>query len=223
MSPDEFRLLTNFLNQLGQVGGVTKDAQAAGLIAEAVARQPDAAYLLVQRALLQDQALNTARERIAALEAQQRTAAAVPSSGFLESGGNAWGRSAGNTPTQPLQPVAVMPSQYTSAPMAAPGSNSGFFGGGGGSFLTSMAATAAGVAGGAFLFQGIESMMHHGDGPHHLLDQQPNAFGGMADSVDNVNTAPSVAADSLPSSDDNGVVDDVASDDGGASSDDSNA
>lgn len=221
MSPDEFRLLTTFLNQLNQVGGVTKDPQAASLIAEAVTRQPDAAYLLVQRALLQDQALNSARERIAALEAQLRSTAAAPSSSFLDSGSNAWGRSAGSTPMQPMQPAAVAPAQYAAAPMVAAAPRGGFFGGGGGSFLTSMAATAAGVAGGAFLFQGIENMMHHGDGSHHLLDQQPNAFGGMADSVDQVNMAPQAPSDSLLSTDDSGMVDDVASDDDNTSSDDS--
>ncbi len=218
MSPDEFRLLTTFLNQLSQVGNVTKDPQAATLIADAVARQPDAAYLLVQRALLQDQALATARERIASLEAQLRSVPAAPSSGFLDSGSNAWGRSVSSAPQQT---AAVAPTQYAPAPVASAAPHTGFFGGGGGSFLTSMAATAAGVAGGAFLYQGIESMMHRGDGSHHLLDQQPNAFGGMANSVDNVSLAPPVAAEPVLSSDNYNAVDDVASDDGGASSDDS--
>lgn len=223
MSPDEFRLLTNFLNQLNQVGAVTKDPQAASLIAEAVARQPDAAYLLVQRALLQDQALNTARERIATLESQLRSipaTSAVQSSSFLDSGSNAWGRSAASTP---MQSTAVAPAQYAAAPIVAAQPHAGFFGGGGGGFLTNMAATAAGVAGGAFLFQGIENMMHHGDSSHHFMDQQPNAFGGMANSVDNASMAPPASADSLVSSDDSNLVEDVASDDSNSSSDDSNA
>ena len=221
MSPDEFRLLTTFLNQLSQVTGVTKDPQAASLIAEAVARQPDAAYLLVQRALLQDQALNTARERIAALEAQARTAPAAPSAGFLDSGSNAWGRSAGSVSSAAMQPASVAPTQYATAPVATAAASPGFFGGGGGSFLTNMAATAAGVAGGAFLFQGIESMMHRGQGAH-LMDQQSNPFGGMADSVDHVEMAPPAAANPVLSNDDSGF-DDVASDDGSSAGDDSYA
>lgn len=228
MNPDEFKLLTTFLTQLSQVSGVTKDPQAASLIGDAVARQPDAAYLLVQRALLQDQALNSARERIATLEAQVSATPAAPSAGFLDSGSNAWGRSAASAPMQSA-PVAqaqyaAAPPQYAAAPGVAP--RGGLFGGGGGggSFLTSMAATAAGVAGGAFLFQGIESMMHHGNASRPLMDQQPNAFGGMANSVDNVNStqAPAAAEPAL-SSDDNSGVDDVASNDDSGSSDDSYA
>lgn len=224
MSPDEFRLLTTFLSQLNQVGSVTKDSQAVSLIADAVARQPDASYLLVQRALLQDQALNIARERVAALEAQLRSAAPAPTSSFLDSGSNAWGRSAGNTPMQQTQPAAAAPTQYAAAPVGAAAPHAGFFGGGGGSFLTTMAATAAGVAGGAFLYQGIENMMHHGGGSNHLLDQQqPNAFGGMANSVDNVSQAPLAAPEPVASSDDYSAADNVASDDSGTSSDDSYA
>lgn len=225
MSPEENRLLTTFLTQLSQVSGVTKDAQAAALIADTVARQPDAAYLLVQRALLQDQALNTARERITSLEAQLKTAASSPaasSGSFLDSGNNAWGRSAS---AAPIQQTAAAPLQYAPASAAAPAvaQSPGFFGGGGGSFLTSMAATAAGVAGGAFLFQGIESMMHHG-GSSHLMDQQPNAFGGMANSVDNTPLSAPVAAptespsDNQSSASDDSAVPDVASDDSGSDS-----
>ena len=226
MSPDENRLLTNFLNQLSQVSGVTKDPQAAALIADAVARQPDAAYLLVQRALLQDQALNTARERIASLEAQIKTtmSSTVASPGsFLDSGSNAWGRSSGNTPIQQTAPVLT---QYAAPQPVA--HSPGFFGGGGGSFLTSMAATAAGVAGGAFLFQGIESMMHHG-GSSHLMNQQGNSFGDMANSVDRTPSSAPVAApvdtatDSQPVAADDSALPDVASDDSGSGGDDSYA
>ena len=196
MNADESQLLTTFLSQLSQVSGVTKDPQAAALIADTVSRQPDAAYLLVQRALLQDQAINTARARIASLEAQLRSAPAAASSGsFLDGGSNAWGRSV----NAGVPSMAAAPTQYAAAPaMAAP--HPGFFGGGGGSFLTNMAATAAGVAGGAFLFQGIENMMHHGSGSH-LMDQQANPFGGMANSVDNTDLSQS-AQSPLVSNDD---------------------
>ncbi len=230
MSPDENRLLSTFLNQLSQVSGVTKDPQAAAMIADTVAHQPDAAYLLVQRALLQDQALSTARERIASLEAQLKTAmspTAASSGSFLDSGSNAWGRSAGTTSPQQMAAVSnPIPTQYA-APQAA-ASSPGFFGGGGGSFLTNMAATAAGVAGGAFLFQGIESMMHHG-GSSHLMDQQTNSFGDMANSVDRTpSSAPAAAPiDTVPDnqsvSSDDSASPDVASDDSGSGGDDSYA
>ena len=220
MSPDENRLLTTFLSQLVQVTGVTKDPQAAALIADAVARQPDTAYLLVQRALLQDQALTTARERIASLETQLRSMPSpsqTSSGSFLDGGSNAWGRSVNTVPP----PTAAAPIPYTTAPSATTmNANPGFFGGGGGSFLTNMAATAAGVAGGAFLFQGIENMMHHGGGSH-LMDQQSNPFGGMANSVDNADLAPSSPSQLLSSDDSTDA--DMASDDSNSGSDDSNA
>ena len=238
MSPDEHRMLTTFLNQLDQVGPVSKDTEAAALIANSVARQPDAAYLLVQRALLQDQAINVARERIASLETQLRTAlsnasnslapSSASSGSFLDSGNNAWGRSAGSASARTVAVGAPQftqaPSQVTAAqPVAA--ASPGFLGGGGGSFLTSMAATAAGVAGGAFLYQGISSMMHSG-GAANAMGQGASPFGSMANSVDHAAAAPAAApidtSTNTPSAafDDSGY-NDVASDDSGAGSDDS--
>ena len=219
MSPEENQLLTTFLTQLSQVNGIVKDPQAAAMIADTAARQPDATYLLVQRALLQDQAIKTARERIAALEAQVRAAPAATSGSFLDAGNNAWGRST-TLPASAGYPTA--PPQY--APAATMPAAGGLFGGGGGSFLTTMAATAAGVAGGAFLFQGIESMMHHG-GSSHLMDQssQPNSFGSMADSVDNPSNLNSADTAAPMVSNDAPFDNDIASDDSSAGGDDSNA
>ena len=45
---------------------VQRDPEADAIINDAVSRQPDAAYLLVQRTLLQQQALEAAQARIAA-------------------------------------------------------------------------------------------------------------------------------------------------------------
>jgi hypothetical protein len=49
MSPQETQMLQNFLDQLVQVKGTVKDPQAQTMIQDAYARQPDAAYLLVQK------------------------------------------------------------------------------------------------------------------------------------------------------------------------------
>ncbi|KAF1041988.1 MAG: hypothetical protein GAK35_02967 [Herbaspirillum frisingense] len=167
MSPQETQTLQDFLNQLTQVRGIAKDAQADAMIAAAVAQQPDAAYLLVQRALLMEQALTASKAQIASLQNQVQSlqSNAAPSPGFLD--GNAWGHAPGapvrSSPvpayTPPPAPVQAAP-QYQAAP--APTPSSGFFGGGMGSMLGTVAATAAGVAGGAFLFQGIEHLMNGG-------------------------------------------------------------
>lgn len=70
MNSQERDLLTQLLRQLGEVKLTTKDAEAETLIREATAHQPDAAYLLVQRALLLEHALNTTKAQNAELQSQ---------------------------------------------------------------------------------------------------------------------------------------------------------
>src|SRR5205085_10756582 len=65
MSPQDSQMLNDFLAQLIQARGIQKDPEADALIQRAVAQQPDATYLLVQRALLMEQALNNAKDQIA--------------------------------------------------------------------------------------------------------------------------------------------------------------
>ena len=157
MHHEEKKLLTDFLDQLKRIEGVQKDAEAAELIHSAGATQPDALYLLVQKALLQEQALNGAKAQIAALQrelADSRRSEGASGS-FL--GQNPWA-----TPQGRPAPAGSPQGFSQAAPMSA-GTPSSFGGSPFGGFLGSAAATAAGVAGGAFLFQGIESLMgHHG-------------------------------------------------------------
>ena len=56
MNLQEQEQLTAFLQQLDKAQAGYKDAQAQAMIADAFARQPDAAYLVVQRVLLLDMA-----------------------------------------------------------------------------------------------------------------------------------------------------------------------
>ncbi|MCS3358822.1 DUF2076 family protein [Xanthomonas translucens pv. translucens] len=131
MTPQEQQLLEDFLARVRSAGGVAIDPQADALIRERLAGQPDAAYLLVQRALLLEHALESAKAQIAQLQQ------AAP--GWRE---RLFGGGAG------------VPEQ---APVAAPAAR-------GPSFLGTAATTAAGVAGGMFLFEGVESLLggHHG-------------------------------------------------------------
>ena len=162
MNLQEREQLTTFLQQLAQAQAGAKDEEAQAMIAGTFFRQPDAAYLVVQRSLLLDAALQDAQAQISALKtqlAQQRPAPAASS--FLDA--TTWGRqpspviSAPMVSSPPVQAVqgiqAVQPAAF--APPArgfqAPG------------FLSNMATTAAGVAAGAFLFQGINSLV----GSHH--------------------------------------------------------
>jgi len=175
MTPQERSLLESFLAQLVQVRSVNKDPEAQRLIERAVAEQPDATYLVVQRALLLNQALEQAKARIAALE----QAEAGRDRGFLDPNASGWGSQSSGAaagprgvapqyaPTPQYAPAYGAPPGYGPAygapPAYAPAYGAPAMGGGFSSFLGQAAATAAGVAGGEFLFQGIENMFgHHG-------------------------------------------------------------
>jgi hypothetical protein len=169
MNSQESEVLQSFLDQLIHVHGVDKVPQADAMIKRAVAQQPDAAYLLVQRTLLLGQALDQAKARIAELERAQEES----SRGFLDSAAPGWsaGPRQSSTPgsTPPRPPAGTTaPSfqtsgpQFSGTPYAAPAAPSVPPNAGAApSFLGQVAATAAGVAGGAFLFEGIESMLGH--------------------------------------------------------------
>lgn len=175
MSPQDTQLLQDFLNQLVAARGLPKDPEADAMIQKAVSYQPDAAYLLVQRALLQQQALDNAKAEIAELQ-RQLQGGTQSSGGFLDP--NAWGNSSGQRqPTQAYDSRLVPPAhpQQVQQPYQPPSLSSrasnffrgGSMGGGGmGGALGSIASTAAGVAAGAFLFQGLGHLLgqHNHDG-----------------------------------------------------------
>ena len=223
MSPQETQSLQDFLNQLIQVRGIAKDPQADAVINSAIAQQPDAAYLLVQRALLMEQALNTAKTQIASLQRQiQSQASAAPTGNFFDA--NAWGNSApapmGARPAAAPMMAAPAPV-YQSAPTmqsAAPAAAPGFFGGGAGNMLGTVAATAAGVAGGAFLFQGIEHLMRPNSGAGFMNQSGTTPSAGTVENT----TVNNYYGDNSNSDDnsDNGT-DDMASNDNDTSNDDS--
>src|SRR5437763_15510989 len=93
MTPQERELLQDFLQQLEQARADPKDPEAAALIRSVASRQPDADYLLVQRAMGHELALKAAQSHIAKLEAERNQAPASAPSSFL-GGSNAWGRPA---------------------------------------------------------------------------------------------------------------------------------
>jgi hypothetical protein len=152
MTPDERVLLSNFLRDLDQARGGPKDSEAEAMIQQALQRNPDAAYLLVQHTILSDQALQAAQDRIAQLERQ---------GGAPAGGGSFLG---GGRP----QPQSTSVPQYAPQDYAPPPQASSPFsmGGGLGSFLRNAGTTAAGVAGGEMLFQGLSGLFggHRGGG-----------------------------------------------------------
>lgn len=157
MQSQERELITGLFGRLQPFESQPRDGEAEALIRESVARQPAAPYLLVQTVLVQEQALKGAQERIAELEAKMAAASAAPASpGFLGSAPRIgpWGAQPAAPAPQaappPPMPSTRSPLQAALAPQA---------GGGGGGFLRSAMATAAGVAGGALLFEGIRGLM----------------------------------------------------------------
>lgn len=168
MTPQEQQQLSQFLNQLTQAKLSQKDSEAEALIETAIKQQPDANYLLIQRALILEQALNNAKAQIADLQNQVRNNASNSSS-FLNN--DPWAQPANNAAPVPGAGNYQMP-RYAPQPVQ-PLAQPSAFGGGASSFLGNVATTAAGVVAGSFLFQGIENLMggHHGSSGWGQHDQ----------------------------------------------------
>ncbi len=133
MTPDERNILQAFLADLASTPAPARDPEADAMIQAAMQRNPAAAYLLVQHAILADQALHSAQAQLAAQQS-------LPA------------------PTIFLPQQA--PSQgYWAGPMGAPVQSSPFAANSGlGSFLRSAGQMAAGVAAGDLLAQGISNI-----------------------------------------------------------------
>jgi len=175
MTPQERDMIADLFQRLRSVDTGPVDAEARALIERLANEQPVALYLLVQTVLVQEHALKGAQAHIAELEARLSDARPGTTelrrsflSGLL---GDAeerpsapqprpvgpWGR-----PSQP--PPAMQSPQVMQPPMqATPWSSAGMSQAPG--FLRSAMMTAAGVAGGALLFQGIEHMLGYGGSP----------------------------------------------------------
>jgi uncharacterized protein len=194
MQAQERELITGLFGRLQPFEAQARDGEADALIRDLAARQPAAPYLLVQTVLVQEQALKAAQARIAELEARAGVAApAAP--GFLGSAPRIgpWGASpaAPAAAPQPIPPTQS-PLQAALAPQPA-----------GGGFLRTALTTAAGVAGGALLFEGIRGLMGSNPGP----------FGSAAA----LQPSPLLPPDSLPAASSQDFAQDQAVSDDNAS------
>lgn len=182
MTPQESQMLNDLIRRVQSTQVGQKDPEAEQLLAEGLANDPDAVYILAQTVLVQDLALRQARAQIDQLRQQQQQQAAAPArpTSFL---GSLLHREppppSPVTPQQPpqyqaqpqYQPVSYGQPQYGGQPQYQQGPPYGqgpVFQQGPGfgepSFLRSAATTAAGVAAGALAFEGIESLLHGGHG-----------------------------------------------------------
>ncbi|WP_428660422.1 DUF2076 domain-containing protein [Reyranella sp.] len=157
MQQQERDLIADLFGRLQQFENQPRDPEAERLIANYVSRQPSAVYLLTQTVIVQEEAMKQAKARIAELESKASETSFLGSAPKI----GPWG----SAPRAPQAPAAPAPWQAApAAPQAAPSGQQAPMGapaGGGGSFLRTALTTAAGVAGGALLFQGISSMFGH--------------------------------------------------------------
>jgi uncharacterized protein len=173
MNTQERTMLQDFLGKLTSVRGISKDAEADALIKQAVVAQPDANYLLVQNILLMQHALTELNGKVQALEQQlQNAPAAQPQSSFLGAESQNAVRSYFSKPStqqaQSAQPSYQQGGQGYQQPQQQQSSS------GMGDFLRSAGTTAAGVAGGMLLFEGVSHLFGGGSSFGH------SGMGGMS-------------------------------------------
>ena len=183
MNSEEQTLIDGLFSRLQQAetDSAPRDAQAEARIKEHMTRQPAAGYYMTQSILVQEHALKSldAQNKQQAQQIQQlqdelqraKSSAPAPSSGggFLSSifgGGASRDSQPAQTPasgggwrepTRPSFNQQPAPQQNYQQPPAAAPAGSGFLGG--------AMKTAAGVAGGVLLAEGISSLFHHNQQP----------------------------------------------------------
>lgn len=247
MNTEEQTLIDGLFGRLKQAEDPSqpRDAQAQACIEEHVRQQPAAPYYMAQAILVQEAAIKRLDEQNKQLEAELKQARAqaeaarassAPSNGgggFLSSIFGSSGRNAAPT-VQPQRPAAAPVAsgggwREPSAPgFSQPQAQQPGFGAaparsGASSFLGGAMQTAAGVAGGVLLAQGISSLFNHNSQPEEVVEvikEEPapaSDSGGWNDS----GAQQQVADDSGWGSDQGGYADsDYGSDDGGFFSDD---
>ena len=186
MTPEERQLLGALAQRVKNVPPQQKDPEAEQYIRQLATERPDTPYVLAQTVIMQDFALRNAQSQIEQL--QQQMSQMVPPAPQERPGGFLGGLFGGGRPQGPASGSVprVNPWGQPDAPPPGYGSGPGYNAGPGygygpgpqaqapqgpvmqpsqtGSFLRGAASTALGVAGGAMLFQGINSMFsgNHG-------------------------------------------------------------
>lgn len=163
MNVDERKLIADLFDRMRGMRGIEKDVEAADLIEREAAANSDAVYLLTQSVLVQEQALQKANARIQELETAGET-----ESGTVSTGAAQPRKSAGfGRPSATSVPAAggAMSSPGLSPQMSRQAkeqsdNNRGLSG----SFMGQAMTTAAGVAGGMLLANGISSLFSGSQG-----------------------------------------------------------
>lgn len=187
MTPQEQQMLQDLTNRVNQTSLPDKDPEAEQYLTQSLGRNPDALYILAQTVLVQQYALDQAKKQLDAQSQNRQPAPPQKHTTFL---GNLLGMN-DEQPQQPYTPVPNAPppppqsgnpygNQYGNSygnqpqPQYAPVAQQQPAQGG---FLRNAMQTAAGVAAGAFAFQGIENLM--GGFGHHAGYGSGSNFGDL--------------------------------------------
>lgn len=245
MNTEEQSLIDGLFGRIKQAEDPNqpRDAQAQACIEAHLRTQPAAPYYMAQAILVQEAALKQLDEKNKQLEAELKQARAqvdatrssnTNSGGFLSSIFGAGSRSPDPQPQRPAAPATSgggwrdpAPAAYNAPPPAQQPQQSAFNAAparsGASSFLGGAMQTAAGVAGGVLLAQGISSMFHHNSQPEEVVEvikEEPapaSDSGGWQDQ----GAQQQVADNGGYGADQGGYADtDYGSDDGGFFSDD---
>ncbi|HDS1758195.1 DUF2076 domain-containing protein [Pseudomonas sp. TWI672] len=246
MNTEEQTLIDGLFGRIKQAEDPSqpRDAQAQARIEEHLREQPAAPYYMAQAILVQEAALKRLDEQNKQLEAELKQARAqveasrtssTSSGGFLSSIFGASGRNPqpaqpSQQPQRPATPVASAggwrePSApgFSQPQAAQPGFGAAPARGGASSFLGGAMQTAAGVAGGVLLAQGISSLFNHHSQPEEVVEvikEEPAPASDTAGWNDE-GAQPQVADNGGWGADQGGFADsDYGSDDGGFFSDD---
>lgn len=163
MTSQEQQLIDGLIQRVNGTNLPDKDPEAEGRLQQGLGSNPNALYILAQTVIVQQYALDQAKQQLDTL--RQQSQAPQKHTGFLES---IFGSSKDPDPrpapppqaSQGYAPVPNQPQTYSPPPTYAPPASYAPVTGGGGGFLRGAAQTAAGVAAGALAFQGVESLLH---------------------------------------------------------------
>ncbi|CAM3261903.1 ABC transporter substrate-binding protein [Pseudomonas floridensis] len=183
MNNEEQTLIDGLFSKLknAETTSAPRDAGAEALIKEHLTRQPAAPYYMTQAILVQEAAVNQLNqqikqrdEQIQQLQAELQqvkgqSSAAPASGGFLSS---IFGSSASRAPQpQPAQSSGWRDGAgYNPPPAPQPGYGAASAAPVGSGFLGGALKTAAGVAGGVMLAEGISSLFSHHSQPQEIVE-----------------------------------------------------
>ncbi len=163
MTSQEEGMLNDLVRKINSTSLQEKDDDAENLLRNGLGRNPDAMYMLAQTVLVQNIALEQAKQQLTQMQQAPQAPAPSKATSFLGSLlGHHDAPPAQQAPQQSQgyqtvnygggQPQYGQQPAYQPPPAGQP------------SFLRSAATTAAGVAAGALAFQGVESLLHGGGG-----------------------------------------------------------